>query len=1105
MNLHTIRRSGAFLLSLLLTLSLAVVPAAADPAPTPIPTPDPTVTVTGLSFSSTETEKVKTMAVNDTATLTVIVTPADATEKLTWSVENPTSSGVVELVPNANGRECTVTAKKPGSATIKVASEGGKAATCTVTVSGVVLDETSLTMLVGEMKSLAAQTYGKAVNSSTGVVWSSTNISVAEVIDGRITGHYPGVATITASAGSYSASCTVTVQEDVADAINKSASAGEALSFSGLRSDFQNRSSDKLGGVGLSCIGSLQVSPEQGVLYYGYASSDSPGAGVGSENYYVNPSGGQLGLNELCFVPNIDFSGTAVIYYTGRGTDGRTFRGTVRVSVSTAGDVYYSTAADQPVYFEAKDFSAVCTAKTGKEIVSISFVPPSSKKGVLHYNYSTTNVYNPEVSEGLSFYRTKAPYLDSVVFVPQPDYSGSVEITYRCTTSAGTHTGKVRIDVSAAPAADSGRITYDVASGGQVDLDADDFQQLSREKTGSNLSYVYFGQASSTGGTLYYNYTLSSGYGGRVSESTRYYRSGTPSISRITFVASNAFSGEVTVPFTGYSTNGESFSGEMLIRVDEHDGVIAYRSSYGEAIEFEGADFNELCLNQNDRTLNYVTFEQPASGKGTLYRSRNYSSGTKVNSTTKFYRSGGSYQIDDVVFVPNSSYTGTFELPFSGYDTSGGRISGVVRITVDRQYGNPVVSYYTVSGGFVTFNADDLNTACQLRTGERLNYVQFKLPSSSVGKLYYNYDSDRETGTSVYASTSYYRTGSGRVIDNVSFRAADSYTGTLTVQYTGVSTAGTRYSGTIEITVSAKEGAFVSYSGSSLPIRLQASDFASAHSRLTGRTLSYIRFTELPSTSQGKLYLNYTTPVQSGTAVTQGTSYYVSASPSIGQITFVPKAGYQGSVILPFTGTDTTGRSISGTLRLDLLDQYCPNNFTDMSGYRNVVPSVEFLRSLGVVKGYGDGTYGPGRSISRGEFTVMVYRALELPDAARRDSFPDVSADSYYADAVAAAKALGIVQGYGNAFYPLDTITRQDAMTIVLRAMDATGRTVSGVSTSLLTTYADGNQVADYARMAVSTFLATGAAEADAARYIRPRDAMTRAEMAVLLHRILAQ
>lgn len=205
MNLNTIRRSGAFLLSLLLILSLAVVPAAADdpaPAPTPTPTPDPTVAVANLSFSPTE----KTMAVNDTAKLTVTVSPDNATEKLTWSVEDPTSSGVVELAPNANGRECTVTAKKPGSATIKVVSEKGKEATCTVTVSGVVLDETSLTMLVGEMKSLAAQTYGKAANSSTGVVWSSTNISVAEVIDGRITGHYPGVATITASAGSYSAS-----------------------------------------------------------------------------------------------------------------------------------------------------------------------------------------------------------------------------------------------------------------------------------------------------------------------------------------------------------------------------------------------------------------------------------------------------------------------------------------------------------------------------------------------------------------------------------------------------------------------------------------------------------------------------------------------------------------------------------------------------------------------------------------------------------------------------------------------------------------------------------------------------------------------------------
>ena len=1040
------------------------------------------------------------LSIGASAQLQATLTPEDATETLQWSVVG--TADVIALSPD--GSSCTVTAKSPGEVAVKVATDDGEhSADCTVTVSGIVLDATRLDMITGETETLTPRSYGNAPAESS-IVWSSTNISVAEVIDGRVIGHYPGTATITAAAGVYKATCTVTVEEDVADAITVSANAGEAVSFSNLSSTLNSRSYDKTESA-LSYVSSLQVSPNQGVLYYGYVSTDNPGTGVGSENYYASPGNGQLDLRKVSFVANPNFSGTAVISYTGRGANGRNFNGTIRVSVSAASDVYYSTSADQPVYFEAADFSAVCMAKTGKDITSISFVQPSSRAGVLYYNYGAANVYNPEVSTSVSLYRTKAPYLDDVVFVPNQDYSGSVEITYYCTTSAGTHTGKVTIQVTASTQIDDGKISYDVASGGQVDLDADDFNQLCWDLTDSSLSYVYFDLPSAAAGTLYYNYNSQYSYGGLVSDGTRYFRSSSPRISYITFVAASNYSGDVTVPFTGYSVSGETFTGDVVFHVDGYDGVVPYRSGYGEAIYFEGADFNELCLNMNGSSLNYVYFEQPASSRGTLYRSTSYSSSTKLSSTTKFYRSGGTYQIDDVVFVPNSSYTGTFDIPFSGYDMSGGRFTGVVQITVDRQVGSLVVTYQTVSGGLVTFDAEQFNIACQLKTGERLNYVQFKLPSSSAGRLYYNYNANSGTGTSVYATTSYYHTNASRLLDDVSFRAAESYTGTLTIEYTGVSTAGTRYTGTIEIVVAATGDATVSYIGSSVPIQLKAADFDSAYTKQTGRKLSYIRFTELPGTAEGTLYWNYISPMQTGTAVKTGTSYYVSSSPSIGQITFVPKAGYQGYTIVPFTGVDTSGRSVAGTLRFDISNWYCPNHFTDMTGYEAQKPSVEFLYHSGVVKGYGDGTYGPGRSISRGEFTVMVYRAFELPNASSIYSFPDVPTNSFYAEAVAAAKALGIVQGYGETFMPQNTITRQDAMTIVLRAMEATGRAVPNVSTSLLSSYADGAQVNNYARVPVSTMVYLGAVDVNANRQIRPYAPLTRAEMAVLLHHIMTQ
>lgn len=1084
---------------------------------------DPAVTKTGSATCKVTVEKrqvpvasleltadvdlLRPVAVNVPVIFTAYPSAEDGvsepTEELVWSVESLSPGGTAALTKNEDGTR-TFAGKDPGEFKVKVAAEDGEPYDeCTVTVSGVILDTASLRMLVGDTKTLTARCFGNAPEESA-IVWNSTNISVAEVIDGRVIGHYPGKTTITATAGAYKATCTVTVEEDVAEAIITSATAGVAMPFSGLTSDLNSRARKKTESA-LSYVNSLQVSPSEGTLYYGYVSTDNPGTGVGSESYYAAPGNGQLDLKKVYFVAAPDFSGTAIISYTGRGANGRNFNGTIRVNVSAAGDVSYNTSADQPVHFKASDFSTVCIAKTGKDISSISFVAPTSKAGVLHYNYGGENVYNPEVTTDISIYRTKAPYLDDVVFVPNPEYSGNVEITYYCTTSAGTHTGKVTIRVAGVEKVEDERITYDVAAGRHVDLDVDDFDRLSRERTGSSLSYVYFELPNAAEGMLYYNYVSDYSYNSLVSENTRYYRSSSPRIAYITFVAAGRYSGEVLVPFTGYSVSGETFSGEVVFRVDGYDGVVSYRSNYGEAVYFNGADFNELCLSQNGRSLNYVCFEQPGSGHGTLYRSTSYTSGTKVSSSTKFYRSGGSYQIDDVVFVPNSSYTGTFDIPFSGYDVSGGRFSGMVQVSVERQAGGLVVSYQTVSGGVVDFNAQDFNIACQLATGERLNYVRFTLPSTSSGKLYYNYNTTSGTGTSVSSNMSYYRTNATRLLDNVSFKVADNYDGIVTIRYTGTGTSGTRYSGTIEVAVSTAGGVSVNYAGSSVPIRLKAADFETAYKRLTGKNLSYVRFTALPAATEGKLYLNYTSAMRMGTAVKTDINYSVKASPSVEQITFVPKAGYQGYVEVPFVGVSTDGRSVAGALRLDLSNKYLPSHFTDLTGYDTAKPSVEFLYDAGVAKGYGNGTYGPGRSISRGEFTVMVYRAFELPNAQSSYSFPDVPLDQFYAPAVAAAKALGIVQGYGEAFMPESTITRQDAMTIVMRAMEATGRTVPYVSTSILQSYADGNQVSNYATVPVSAMVYLGAVDVNAARQIRPFAPLTRAEMAVLLHYILTQ
>lgn len=88
--------------------------------------------------------------------------------------------------------------------------------------------------------------------------------------------------------------------------------------------------------------------------------------------------------------------------------------------------------------------------------------------------------------------------------------------------------------------------------------------------------------------------------------------------------------------------------------------------------------------------------------------------------------------------------------------------------------------------------------------------------------------------------------------------------------------------------------------------------------------------------------------------------------------------------------------------------------FTDVSYSAGwAAPAVDFLYENGVVNGTSAGIFSPGRAITRGSFLAMVDRALSLPRTSRQ-SFPDVPAGSYYADAIQAAYGLGIVSGYSD-------------------------------------------------------------------------------------------
>ena len=166
--------------------------------------------VTGVTLDKTSYE----MTEGDDFTLTATVNPSNATNKnVTWSSSDQSVASVV------NGK---VTALKAGKAMITVRTEdGGKTATCSVTVNakvypvtGVTLDKTSYEMTEGDDFTLTA-TVNPSNATNKNVTWSSSDQSVASVVNGKVTALKAGKAMITVRTedGGKTATCDIAVTE----------------------------------------------------------------------------------------------------------------------------------------------------------------------------------------------------------------------------------------------------------------------------------------------------------------------------------------------------------------------------------------------------------------------------------------------------------------------------------------------------------------------------------------------------------------------------------------------------------------------------------------------------------------------------------------------------------------------------------------------------------------------------------------------------------------------------------------------------------------------------------------------------------------------------
>ena len=729
------------------------------------------------------------------------------------------------------------------------------------------------------------------------------------------------------------------------------------------------------------------------------------------------------------------------------------------VSAKSSADLTYEVDKGDSVSFKEREFRDLYRSEYSGDPSYVVFTDYSDLDD---YGYLTAvNYYDKTVSLSESDLRNTWFYYDSHDVPKNMDYaldgltfeanrradSGTLRLKFEIYDADGKNYvyGTMDIKVGGGSGSSKGDITYTVKPGEEVTFDDEDFVNAYDNAGGSGtMKYVVFEKPSSdysNAGTVYSRYgkrNATSFTRSELDDYKFYYGDsdyGDYDLDELSFVADKSFSDSIEIAFTAYGGRGskenDSVSGTLKITssksASSSKGDITYTVKAGEEVAFDDADFEKIYENSRcTGSLKYVEFSRPDSAfnnAGTLYSrygKRNETAFTRSSlSSNKFYYGDsdyGDYDLDELSFVADKSFSGSVELSFTAYGGTGTRtnqnVTGTLVIAtgtsagVSRYVGN--IRYNTTPSTALQINANDIARLFRKYTsGEALQYLTLtSVPAT--GSLYYNY-----YNTSKYGSAQMPLTAStaGNVVFSYSPASASEYDlSELTyipsgsnyctaLTFTGYSSSGTAVSATILISVTASPVSEVySVTTKGTSVNFPANSVYSAVASATGFGLSSIQLLELPASKAGVLYSgSYAADVTTAYSYGDGTG-------SMSQLRFIPNSGFTGSVSIPYVALNSSGTAIgSGVVSIGVVDSV--KKFTDISTSTWCYKYVTELASANVISGYSNGTFQEKNTITYGAALKLIMLAAGYSEQAATVK------GSTFSGYLAKAKADGLVSG----------------------------------------------------------------------------------------------
>ena len=729
---------------------------------------------------------------------------------------------------------------------------------------------------------------------------------------------------------------------------------------------------------------------------------------------------------------------------------------------SKSGTISYSVKSGEEVAFDEDDFQKLYddSSCTGT-FKYVEFDRPSTSEyanGTIYSRYNTRKEVAFSRSDfrgttfGYSDYADGDYDLSDLSFVADNSFtSGSITLSFTLYGGTGSRTnqsttGTLKITSGKSSSTTSkGDITYTVKAGSEVSFDEDDFQKLyDKSSCTGTFKYLVFDRPSTS---EYANGTIYSRYGKRNETSFSRsalngntfgysdYADGDYDLSDLSFVADNSFtSGSITLSFTLYGGTGsrtnQSTTGTLKITSGKSSsttskGDITYTVKAGSEVSFDEDDFQKLYDKSScTGTFKYLVFDRPSTSEyanGTIYsrygkRNETSFSRSALNGNSFGYSdyADGDYDLSDLSFVADKSFSGSITLSFTLYGGTGSRTNQSTTGTLVITSGNSGSSrsYYVgnircsvTPGTALQINPNEIARYFKKCSGGgNLMYVTLtSLPT--VGSLYYNY-----YGTSQYGASSRTQmtaaSAAGRMFAYSPSVKTEYALSELTyipsgtnyctaIGFTAYGGNGQSYTGSILISVSTQAVSEIySVTTKGTSVSFPATAISSAVSGATGASLSSIQLLDLPATTSGVVYY--------GSSVANTTSQYAYAN--LSQLRFVPNSNFTGSVSIPYVALNSRGTAMAmGQFSIGVVSSV--KKFRDVATTTWCYKYVTELSSANIISGYSNGSFQEKNTITYGAALKLIMLAAGYGEQA-----PTVKG-STFSGYLAKAKADGLVTG----------------------------------------------------------------------------------------------